>query len=361
MPESSIVVRPESPGSPTYTAASRLRAAGLRSAVTLFTGIAQAVPIPRPPHPVVLADYGAATGHNSLLPIGAAIEVLGARIRRDQAVLVTHTDVATNDFTALFQTLAEDPDSYLYRHPATFFSAVGRSFHQQILPSDSVTLGWSSWAIQWLSRPPDRAVGHLVPALSGDESVRVAAERQAAADWHEFIAFRGRELVPEGRLMILTVGRDDAGEIGMRPLIDAAYDALQELAAEGLITTAELADMVIPIAGRNEKDVVAPFAPKGRFEALSVEHLEVSEAEDRFWHQFQVDNDAAAFGASWAAFLRASVFGCLFGALAGGAGDPRVPEFSDRLERGTAARLAAAPEQIPITLATVVLTKNRPL
>ena len=32
--------------------------------------------------------------------------------------------------------------------------------------------------------------------------------------------FRGRELVPEGRLMVLTVGRDELGEIGMRPLID---------------------------------------------------------------------------------------------------------------------------------------------
>lgn len=361
MPESSIVVRPESPDSPTYTAASRLRAAGLQSAVTVFTGIAEAVPIPRAPHPVVLADYGAATGHNSLLPLGAAIKVLGARIRQDQAVLVTHTDVPENDFTALFHTLAEDPDSYLHCHPATFCSAVGRSFYQQILPSDSVTLGWSSWAIQWLSRPPDRVAGHLVPALSGDESVRVAAERRAAADWHEFIAFRGRELVPEGRLMVLTLGRDDAGEIGLRPLIDAVYDALRELAADGLITAEELAGMVIPIAGRNQKDVVSPFAPKDRFEGLSVEHLEVFEAEDRFWQQFRADKDAAAFGANWAAFLRASVFGCLFGALAGSADDPRVPEFSDRLERGTAARLAAAPEKMPITLTTVVLVKNRPL
>ena len=361
MPESSIVVRPESPGSPSYTAASRLRAAGLDSAVALFTGIAKAVPIPRAPHPVVLADYGAATGHNSLLPIGAAIEVLGSRIRKDQAVLVTHTDVAENDFTALFHTLADDPDSYLHRYPATYSSAVGRSFYQQVLPSNSVTLGWSSWAIQWLSRPPDRAGGHLVPALSGDESVRLAAERQAAADWHEFIAFRGRELVPEGRLMVLTVGRDDSGEIGMRPLIDAAYAALRELAADGLITDDELAKMVIPIAGRNEKDVVSPFAPKDRFEGLSVEHLEVRDAEDRFWQQFRADQDAAAFGANWAAFLRASVFGCLFGALTGGADDPRVPEFSDRLERGTAQRLAAAPEKMPITLTTVVLVKNRPL
>lgn len=361
MPESSIVVRPESPESPAYTASSRLKAAGLHSAVTLFTGVAGSVPIPKPPHPVVLADYGAATGHNSLLPLGAAIDVLGARIRKDQAVLVTHTDVADNNFTTLFQTLTDDPDSYLHHHPATFCSAVGRSFYQQVLPSDSVTLGWSSWAIQWLSRTPEPSGGHLLPTCSATESVRTAADRQAAQDWHEFIAFRGRELVPDGRLMVLTVGRDESGEVGMRPLIDAVQAALQDLVTDGLITADEVAGMTIPIVGRNEKDLISPFAPKDRFEGLSVEHLEVSRAEDRFWHQFQTDQDADGFGASWAAFLRASVFGCLFNGLAGGAADPRVPEFADRVERGTAARLAAAPAPVPITLASVVLVKNRPI
>ena len=114
--------------------------------------------MPKAPHPVVLADYGASTGHNSLLPIGAAIEVLSKRIRTDQAVLVTHTDVAENDFTVLFRTLADDPDTYLGRKAAAFATAIGRSFYPQILPSDSVTLAWSSWAIHWLSRLPRRSM-----------------------------------------------------------------------------------------------------------------------------------------------------------------------------------------------------------
>ncbi len=359
MPESSIVVRPEPQDSPSYTAASRLQAAGLRSAIELFVGVAERVPLPKPPHPVVLADYGASTGHNSLLPIGAAIEVLGRRIRRDQAVLVTHTDVAENDFTALFRTLADDPDSYLRRDTTAFAAAIGRSFYCQILPSDSVTLAWSSWAVHWLSRVPVPIADHLIPALSCDAGVRASCERQAATDWHEFIAFRGRELVPEGRLVVLTMGRDESGEFGMRPLIDAAYATLRDLAAAGLVTDDEVASMSIPIVGRNEKDIVAPFAPKGRFEGLSVEHIEVSDAEDRFWQQFQADRDARAFGASWAAFMRAAVFGCLIDGLAGGADDARVAEFSARLEDGVAARLAASPEKMRITLAKVVLVKNR--
>ncbi len=360
MPESSIVVRPEPEDSPSYSAASRLQASGLRAAIDLFVGVAEAVPLPKAPHPVVLADYGASTGHNSLLPIGAAIEVLSKRIRKDQAVLVTHTDVAENDFTVLFRTLADDPDSYLGREAAAYATAIGRSFYSQILPSDSVTLGWSSWAIHWLSRVPAPIDDHVLPAFSADPEVRAACARQAAADWHEFVAFRGRELVPDGRLVLLTMGRDESGEFGLRPLIDTLYATLGDLVGSGLITADELRAMVIPIVGRNEKDFVAPFAPKGRFEGLSVEHLEVFDAEDRFWQQFQADKDAKAFGANWAGFLRAAVFGCLIGGLDGGADDARVAEFSEQLERGIAARLAASPERMRITLAKVVLVKNRP-
>ena len=48
----------------------------------------------------------------------------------------------------------DDPASYLRDDPASFAFAVGRSFYRQILPAGSVTLGWSSWAVQWLSRTP---------------------------------------------------------------------------------------------------------------------------------------------------------------------------------------------------------------
>ncbi len=159
--ESSVVVRPIPPGSAFYTAGSRLQAAGLKRAITLFEQAAQVVPIPpaAPPRPIVLADYGAANGHNSLLPISAAIAVLRQRTRTEHSIMVTHTDVPPdNDFSALFHILAEDPDSYLKKDPpAAYASAVGRSYYAQIIPSNSVNLGWSAWSVLWLGRvPPPR-------------------------------------------------------------------------------------------------------------------------------------------------------------------------------------------------------------
>ena len=116
--------------------------------------------------------------------------------------------------------------------------------------------------------------------------------------------------------------------------------------------------MSIPSVGRDEKTFRAPFAPSGRFEGLSIEHLEMFNAEDRFWSQYRHDGDAAAFGANWAAFLRASVFPTLTGALEGGIADDRAEQFVERLEAAVAAHLSDAPEQMTIPLAKLVLVKK---
>jgi salicylate 1-O-methyltransferase len=259
----------------------------------------------------------------------------------------------------MFQTLADDPDTYLRKDAATFASAVGRSFYSQIIPSNSVHLGWSSWAVQWLSRVPAPIPDHMQVSYCTDEDVRAAYARQAAHDWHEFVAFRGRELVPGGRLVVLTMALDDNGEFGYRPLLDALVDMLNELVADGLLAEDEGRRMCLPTIGRTEADFLAPFAPSGRFERLSIEHLEVFNAEDRFWMQYQTDQDAGAFAALWAAFLRAAVFPTLASALAQGRNDSRSPEFFERLEAGITDRLAANPEQMQIPLAKLVLTKQR--
>jgi salicylate 1-O-methyltransferase len=358
VPESSIVVRPEPIESASYTVGSRLRAAGLLGAINLFEEAAKAVPLPKPPQPIVIADYGASTGHNSLLPIGAAIAVLRKRTRPEHSVLVAHTDVAENDFTVLFQTLEDDPDSYLKKDAASFASAIGRSFYTQILPSNSVNLGWTSWAIQWLGRIPTPVPDHLHVAYSGDENVKAAYAKQAAHDWHEFVAFRGRELCPGGRLVVLTMAIGDDGEFGYRPLFKGMLAELADLVGQGLVTEDEVHRMCIPTVSRRAADFVSPFAPKGRFERLEIEHLEVFEAEDRFWTQYQVAHDAKAFGAQWAAFARASVFPTMTAGLDGGRTDPRFAGFMNRLEAGVAARMAAEPEEMQIPLAQLVLRKR---
>lgn len=344
--------------SATYTASSRLQASGLPTGIKLFTQAATRVPLPAAPQPIGIADYGAATGYNSLLPIASAIGVLRGRTRADHAILVTHTDLPGNDFTALFTTITGDPDSYLAADKAAFAAAVGRSFYQQILPSESVALGWSSWATHWLSRVPAPVVDHIHIAYSADERARRAYARQAALDWHDFVAFRGRELAPGGRLVVLTLGLDSAGEPGFGGVMRAMFTALRGLVADGLLTGQELERMVIPTVGRSEADFLSPFAPSGRFEGLSVEQVDLFEAEDLFWSRYLVDSDAARLGAAWAGFARAAIFPTLAAGLDGGIADPRAGAFVERLESALAAVLTADPAPTTIPLATIVMVKR---
>jgi hypothetical protein len=358
LPESSIVVRPEPTDSATYTQSSRLQAAGLAQGIALFERAAEQVPIPAAPQPIVIADYGAANGHNSLKPMSAGIAALRRRTRHDHAILVAHTDVPDNDFTALFRTLSDDPDSYLHTDTTSFASAVGRSFYGQILPSNAVNLGWTSWATQWVSRIPCELHDHVHVGYSSDEAARAAYANQAAVDWNDFVAFRGRELVPEGRLVVMTSGVDEDGTAGFRPLLDAIVAALADQARDGLLDEDERRRMAIPTFARSEKDFRAPFAPSGRFEGLTIQHLEMFNAEDRFWARLQIDDDANAFGAQWAAFARAALFPALVSGLNGGGGDPRAAAFVEQLESAVAGRLSGAPQAMRIPIATVVLVKR---
>jgi SAM dependent carboxyl methyltransferase len=358
MRESSVVVRPEPVHSATFTQSSRLQAAGLAQTIAVFERAAEQVPLPALPQPIVIADYGVANGHNSLRPLSAAIAVLRRRTRHDHPILVAHTDVPDNDFTALFRTLADDPDSYLHTDTTSFASAIGRSFYGQILPSNTVNLGWTSWATHWLSRIPCELPDHVHIAYSNDDAARAAYAHQAALDWNDFVAFRGRELAPEGRLVILTQAVDEDGTSGFKPMLDAIVAALDDRARDGLLSEGELRRMVIPTFARSEKDFRAPFAPSGRFEGLTIEHLEAFNGEDRFWARFQTDDDAEAFGAQWAAFARAALFPALSAALDGGVHDPRAVEFVQRLETAVAQRLSSAPEPMRIPLASVVLVKR---
>ncbi|MES2221982.1 MAG: SAM-dependent methyltransferase [Acidobacteriota bacterium] len=340
-----------------YNRSSRVQAAGLSPALPMLQRAAQTAALPADTQPVVLADYGSSQGRNSLAPMNAAIDALRQRIGPDRPISVIHTDLPQNDFSALFHTLNNDPNSYLQTQSAVFASAVGRSYFQQILPPASVTLGWSSWAVQWLSRVPGIIPDQVQISFSHDPAARAAFSAQAAEDWQTFLKRRACELMPGGKLVVLTMSVDDDGNFGYAPLVRAIYATLLDLVQSGLVTSDEARHMAIPTVARSRADFLAPFERNGRFAGLLVEELETFDGEDGIWLDYQQHKDATQFAAQWAAFSRASVYPTLAGNLESG-GASRVVDFCDRLEAGTAARLAAAPERMSIPLVKILLARQ---
>jgi hypothetical protein len=339
-----------------YNRSSRVQAAGSSPAVALLDKAARQVVLSASPEPVVIVDYGSSEGYNSLAPVTVAIAILRERIGRERAISVVHTDLPGNDFGALFQTLASDPESYLRDDPRVFASAVGRSFYEQILPDSTVTLGWSSWAVQWLSRVPALIPDQVQVAYSQDAGVRSAFYQQAADDWRCFVVHRAAELRPGGRLVVLSMALDDHGDFGYRPCVVAIYGAVLDLVDEGFITKEEAQRMVIPTVGRSRQDFTEPFAETGSFAGLTLEAIDIFYGEDRIWTEFQGHGDAGLYAARWAAFSRASVCPTLAASLDDK--EVRAAEFIDRMEARMIARLKVAPEPMLMPLAKMVLVKG---
>jgi hypothetical protein len=340
----------------TFKGTLRVQPASL-PAIELLERAAKDVELPYLPNTIVIADYGASAGHNSLVPIGAAISIVRGRIETGRPIVVFHSDVADNDYPGLFACLASDPRSYLTHDPATFASAIGRSVYEQVVPTNIVTLGWSCWAVHWLSRLPAPIPDHVHIDCSRDNDAKAAYARQAADDWLAFLTARSRELVPGGRLVVLTMALDD-GDSSYRPLLQAIDAELKVMTADGVLSRDEVLRMAIPSVSRTEMQLTAPFAPKNSFSGLTIDHLEVFDAEDQYWTKFQKDGNAAGFAGKWTEFARTSVFPTLVTALDAGPQSPLGQRFVERLASGLRDRLTADPEPVRIALAKLTLAKR---
>lgn len=345
-------------GRGTYNRSSCVQAAGSAPALPLLEHAAEVVPLASAPEAIVVADYGSSEGRNSLAPMAAAIRILRTRAGADRAISVVHTDVPGNDFTTLFQTLDQDPESYLRGDDAIFPSAVGRSFYGQILPSGSVTLGWTSWSLQWMSKIPGPIPDHVYADYSRNQDIRAAYRARSADDWRSFLVARGRELRPGGRLVVLTVAVGDDGDIGYLPMLDVVYSAILDLVDEGFLAAAEAQHMVIPIVGRSRADFGAPFAETGRFAGLSIERMDVFLGADPLWEAFRSDGDATQYARGWAAFVGAAAVPTLALGLDGGRDDPRASLFPTKMAEHMTARFAADPRPTALPLGRITLVKD---
>jgi hypothetical protein len=307
--------------------------------------------------PIVVVDYGASQGRNSLAPMRLAIDAVRARVGARRPILIYHEDLPINDFNALFDTLHNDPGRYVVDRTNVFPCAIGRSFYEQVLPDSTVDVGWSSYAAMWISRVPMAIPGHFLP-LRAPDAVRAAFERQLEADWERFLSLRAREMRPGGRLVVSIPGANDDGTFGFDEVLDQANAALAEMVAEGALTADERARMVHGGVPRPLRDLVAPFARDPNFAGLRLEHSEAFPVPDIVWNAFEKDGDREALARARASFFRVTFAPTLAGALEN-PGDPeRRRAFFDRLETGLQRRLLEAPAPVRALIAAVVLAKS---
>lgn len=261
--------------------------------------------------PLTIADFGSAQGRNSMRQMALALDRLTERAGAGRDIMVVHTDLPHCDFASLFATLETAPDSYRRTRDHVFASAIGRSFYERLLPAESLTFGWSAFAVHWMSTLPLTLRSHIWTNLAAPDEAGPLAE-VAATDWRNFLAHRARELVPCGQLVLVMGARDASGASGLEPMMDLANRVLGELVAEGRLDADAYAGMTIPARPRARDEFSAPF-DDGALPTLVIEELAIAETPNAAMLRWQETGDAAAFAADITGFFIAAFAPCLFG------------------------------------------------
>ena len=346
-------------GNGAYNKNAKIPAGAAALAMPLLEKALQRTQLDASDQPVVVVDYGSSQGKNSMAPMRLAIKTIRERIGRNRAILVYHIDQPSNDFKSLFEVLDADPDRYVVNEPNVFPAAIGRSFYENVLPPNSVHLGWSSYAAVWLSRIPALIPGHFVPIRSTG-AVRAEFDRQAAKDWEAFLSLRARELHPGGRLVVVLPAVADDGSTGLESIFDRANEVLEEMVADGEITSEERSRMALGTYPRRKRDLLAPFGGSGAFQQLSVENFEMFELPEPAWTEYQRDGDKEALVTKHALFFRSIFVPSLASALVRvQAGDAAaLGTFGDQVEQRLKRRLAGQPAATHSFVHSMVLAKK---
>jgi len=265
-----------------------------------------------------IADYGCAQGENSLLPMKTAvlqIKALAAKAcRATTPISVTHTDLPTNDWTTLFQTVLFSADSYLAGERDVFCFASSTSIYQQIFPQNHIAFGYSAITEHWLSKKPCNIPNQIWSARATGEVHNIWAT-QAKADWHAFLQYRALEMQPSARLLIIGSGANAEGDSGAEDLIDLANQVLQQLVKDDTLKATEYEQMAITTYYRTAQEWKEPFMSDPTFAhtaALSLDHFEEVTLPDVYLERFQQDGDAPTFATAYTDFFKAAYEPCLF-------------------------------------------------
>ena len=216
---------------------------------------------------------------------------------------MVHTDIPANDFSSLFETIEDDPDTYLTLN-GVYALAAGRSFYGRIFPPESLTLAWSAIAVHWISRVPMPIHGHVYSPFATGE-VRDAFREQSAADWRIFLESRAAEMRPGAEMLVVGGANRDDGQSGAEPLMNALDAAIREEVSAGALTREEYDHMSIPTWNRTLAEFTAPLDRADRGGAVGLRLLEsdLAFAPDAYLAAYREDHDAHQFGAAVSGFL----------------------------------------------------------
>ncbi|KAF8006291.1 hypothetical protein BT93_K0551 [Corymbia citriodora subsp. variegata] len=189
-------------------------------------------------------------------------------------------DLLGNDFNALFKSLSNF--SQRYESLSCFIMGAPGSFHGRLFPRNWLHFAHSSYSAHWLSQVPNLMSeegfalnkGRIYISETSSDVVKGAYLAQFRADLSTFLKFRGKEMVNNGRLMLILEGREDKDFTSQDGsfIWEKLGEAIADLVSEGFIEKEKLDTLNVPYYTASSEEIRGIVDEEGSFK---IEHMEI--------------------------------------------------------------------------------------
>ena len=229
--------------------------------------------------PITVLDCGSATGLNSMKVFTPAFQAF--REKSQTPLLVYHCDLPDNPWCVLFSNALSSPHSYL-SVPHTYVTGIGRSYHNQLLPRNSVSISYTSYSVHWVSRQAQEQ-DWLQRYEEQDPALHAELRAISDSDVDNFLRHRCEELKVGGVILMHAISSC---------LNFPRSRILRRMQAEGLCSPSVLQNFPIfiyPVTPDSLRSVLT------RHPSLRLVSLRELEAGNSNYVQFQLDGNREVF------------------------------------------------------------------
>lgn len=262
-------------------------------------------------HGFTLSDMGTADAGTSLSMVAQAIDAVSARAP-DAPISVVYSDQPRNDFNALITNVhGLGPfETYLEGRENIFPLVSGTTFYKQIVPSNTLNIGFSATAMHWLSTKVCNISNH-VQAVGAEGEELDAFRAQAHRDWRHILLHRARELKPGGKLVLINFAHDEQGRYlgntGGVNMFDTFNEIWHSFLEQDRITHTEYVNMTLPQYYNTVEEFSAPLIDTRdavHQAGLRLEHIDTRIVKCPFAESFKEHGDAVRFAEEYIPTIR---------------------------------------------------------
>ncbi|KAK7394705.1 hypothetical protein VNO78_15240 [Psophocarpus tetragonolobus] len=239
------------------------------------------------PNCMKVADLGCSVGPNTLFVTSDIIDIVHTtctRLNREPPTFQFYlNDLFGNDFNTIFKSL---PDFYKRlvedkgrKFDSCFINATPGSFHGRLFPINSINLFYSANSLHWLSQDPLLGLTREAKSLNKDNcyivstsppDVHKAYLQQFQQDLKLFLKSRSEELVAEGAMVLLFLGKNETPRRTGWEIISLV---LNDMLLEGLIEEEKLESFNIPVYEPTVEEIRHVIREEGSFFVQELEIL----------------------------------------------------------------------------------------